>query len=170
MYPCFSTWNLKNRDVRMFFSGPFRMSMFGISSVLQPCFSTWNLNNRDVCMFSEVCTIQDVNDCVFILIYFKILDLSGQRWLLFRSSYLPLSLLICILIEAAGELEKNKSDDAQHFSEEHGRRLAIKTLPKAQRTRGLSSYHKFTAHRISIKHLLQSPNQTLASQLKNLKS
>ena len=38
-----------------------------------------------------------------------------------------------------------------------------KTLPKAQRTRGLSSYY-----RISIKHQLQNFNQTSASQL-NLK-
>ena len=38
-----------------------------------------------------------------------------------------------------------------------------KTLPKAQRTRGLSSYH-----RISIKHQLQNLNQTSASRL-NLK-
>ena len=37
------------------------------------------------------------------------------------------------------------------------------TLPKAQRTRGLSSYH-----RISIMHQLQNLNQTSASQL-NLK-
>ena len=36
-----------------------------------------------------------------------------------------------------------------------------KTLPKAQRTRGLSSYH-----RISIKHKLQNLNQTSASRLK----
>ena len=51
-----------------------------------------------------------------------------------------------------------------------------KTLPKAQRTRGLSSYHKITVHkswayynfRISIKHLLQNLNQTSASRL-NLK-
>ena len=43
-------------------------------------------------------------------------------------------------------------------------RLLLKgTLPKAQRTRGLSSYH-----RISIKHQLQNPNQTSASWL-NLK-
>ena len=62
--------------------------------------------------------------------YLKIVDVSGQRWLLFRISYLPLSLLICILIETAGELEKNKSDDAEHFSEEHGRRLAIKKEKK----------------------------------------
>ena len=39
----------------------------------------------------------------------------------------------------------------------------MKTLPKAQRTRGLSSYY-----RISIKHQLQNFNQTSASQL-NLK-
>ena len=41
--------------------------------------------------------------------------------------------------------------------------LLIITLPKAQRTRGLSSYY-----RISIKHQLQIFNQTSASQL-NLK-
>ena len=51
----------------------------------------------------------------------------------------------------------------------------IETLPKAQRTRGLSSYHKFKhkswsnfIFRISIKHQLQNFNQTSASRL-NLK-
>ena len=46
----------------------------------------------------------------------------------------------------------------------------MKTLPKAQRTRGLSSYHKFLhktwstfVFRISTKHQLQNPNQTSAS-------
>ena len=67
---------------------------------------------------------------VCFLFYSKILDLSGWRWLLFRTSYLLLPLLICILIEAAGELEKNKSDDAEHLSKEHGRRLAIKKEKK----------------------------------------
>ena len=44
--------------------------------------------------------------------------------------------------------------------------IMIKTLPKAQRTRGLSSYH-----RISIKHQLQNLNQTSASPLNlNFKS
>ena len=51
-----------------------------------------------------------------------------------------------------------------------------KTLPKAQRTRGLSSYHKITVHkswtyysyRISLKHQLQNLNQTSSSRL-NLK-
>ena len=45
-----------------------------------------------------------------------------------------------------------------------------KTLPKAQRTRGLSSYHKFKhkswnfIFRISTKHQLQNLNQTSADQ------
>ena len=48
----------------------------------------------------------------------------------------------------------------------------FKTLPKAQRTRGLSSYHKFLhiswsnlIFRISTKHQLQNLNQTSASRL-----
>ena len=46
----------------------------------------------------------------------------------------------------------------------------MKTLPKAQRTRGLSSYHKFKhkswpnfIFRISTKHQLQNHNETSAS-------
>ena len=39
-------------------------------------------------------------------------------------------------------------------------KLTHKTLPKAQRTRGLSSYH-----RILIKHQLQNLKQTSASRL-----
>ena len=58
--------------------------------------------------------------------------------MLFRSSYSRLSFLICILIEAAGELEKNKSDDAEHLSKEHGRRLAIKKEKKDQETKKLN--------------------------------
>ena len=69
------------------------------------------------------------------LFYSKILDRSGWRWLLFRSSCLLLSLLICILIETAGELEKTKSDDAEHLSKEHGRRLTIKKEKKNQETK-----------------------------------
>ena len=53
--------------------------------------------------------------------------------------------------------------------------ILVKTLPKAQRTRGLSSYHKFKhkswsnfIFRISTKHQLQNFNQTSASRL-NLK-
>ena len=53
--------------------------------------------------------------------------------------------------------------------------LYFQTLPKAQRTRGLSSYHKFKhkswsnfIFRISTKHQLQNLNQTSASRL-NLK-
>ena len=52
-------------------------------------------------------------------------------------------------------------------------RQRVQTLPKAQRTRGLSSYHKFKhksnfIFRISTKHQLQNLNQTSASRL-NLK-
>ena len=43
-----------------------------------------------------------------------------------------------------------------------------KTLPKAKRTRGLSSYHKITVHSSQILKRLQNLNQTSASQI-NLK-
>ena len=41
-------------------------------------------------------------------------------------------------------------------------RTILKTLPKAQRTRGLSSYHKITVHSWQILNILQFQNLQLA--------
>ena len=64
------------------------------------------------------------------------------------------------------------------FAVLHPSEFSLKTLPKAQRTRGLSSYHKLVHKswsnfnfRILIKHQLQKLNQTSVSRLNlNLKS
>ena len=65
----------------------------------------------------------------------------------------------CFIIETIGSIsQKNKKN------------CLFQTLPKTQRTRGLSSYHKFKnkpwsnfIFRISTKHQLQNLNQTSAS-------
>ena len=94
--------------------------------------------------------------------------LTSLWWAISKLYNCALSLFIQVLTSLL--FKSNMCSVQFHFI------LVNKTLPKAKRTRGLTSYHKITVHkswiyydfRISIEHSLQNLNQTSASRL-NLK-
>ena len=105
-----------------------------------------------------------VSDFVILAHWYMMHDALFSSWIFCRDSIRE----VAKIWQNASGIKNNR-----HTINIRAQQLLFKTLPKAQRTRGLSSYHKITVHksgayynfRISIKHLLQNLNQTSASPL-----